>query len=86
MQQNIEHTRMRPLLQELKARGGTIVAVHHDLTTAPNYFDRLLLLNMRLIAAGPTEETFTPELLQKTYGGRLTVLSEMAFKGMKNPE
>ena len=41
---------------------------------------------MRLIAHGPTEEVFTPELLQKTYGGRLTVLSEMAFKGMKHPE
>ena len=74
------------LLQDIKARGGTIVAVHHDLATAPNYFDRLLLLNMRLIAAGTTEEVFTPELLQKTYGGRLTVLSEMAFKGMKKLE
>lgn len=74
------------LLQDIKARGGTIVAVHHDLTTAPSYFDRLLLLNMRLIAAGTTEEVFKPELLQKTYGGRLTVLSEMAFKGMANPQ
>lgn len=73
------------LLQDIRARGGTIVAVHHDLTTAPSYFDHLLLLNMRLIAAGSTEEVFTQELLQKTYGGRLTVLSEMAFKGIKKP-
>ena len=41
---------------------------------------------MRLIAAGTTEEVFTPELLQKTYGGRLTVLSEMAFKEVKEHE
>ena len=74
------------LLQEIRSRGGTIVAVHHDLTTAPSYFDQLLLLNMRLIASGPTAGVFTPELLQKTYGGRLTVLSEMAFKGMAKHE
>jgi manganese/zinc/iron transport system ATP- binding protein len=74
------------LLQDIRSRGGTIVAVHHDLTTAPVYFDRLLLLNMRLIACGAVEEVFTQELLQKTYGGRLTVLNEMAFKKMRGEE
>jgi manganese/zinc/iron transport system ATP- binding protein len=54
--------------------------VHHDLTTAPEYFDFMLLLNLRLVAAGPTSEVFTTELLQKTYGGRLTVLSELALR------
>jgi manganese/zinc/iron transport system ATP- binding protein len=52
--------------------------VHHDLPTARNYFDMLLLLNMRVVAFGPTEEVFTYELLQQTYGGRLTILSEVA--------
>jgi manganese/zinc/iron transport system ATP- binding protein len=33
---------------------------------------------MRVVAFGPTEQVFTPELLQKTYSGRLTVLSEVA--------
>tara|TARA_Y100001934_G_scaffold126871_2_gene154129 strand:- start:1989 stop:2786 length:798 start_codon:yes stop_codon:yes gene_type:complete len=66
------------LLRELKDRGKTMVVVHHDLSTAREYFDQLILLNMRLVACGPVEETFTPELLQKTYGGRLTVLSEVA--------
>ena len=37
----------------------------------------LMLLNMRLVAFGPTSETFTPEKLQTTYGGRLTILSEV---------
>jgi manganese/zinc/iron transport system ATP- binding protein len=38
----------------------------------------LILLNMRLVAFGPTEQVFTPELLQKTYGGRLTILADVA--------
>ena len=66
------------LLQELKDRGKTLLVVHHDLPTARSYFDMLLLLNMRVVAFGPTEEVFTNELLQKAYGGRLTILSEVA--------
>ena len=66
------------LLQDLKAQGKTILVVHHDLTSAKQYFDMLLLINMRLVAFGDTEDVFTPELLQKTYGGRLTILSEVA--------
>jgi manganese/zinc/iron transport system ATP- binding protein len=66
------------LLHELKDRGKTLMVVHHDLPTARNYFDMLLLLNMRVVAFGPTESVFTYELLQQTYGGRLTILSEVA--------
>lgn len=66
------------LLQELKDRGKTLLVVHHDLPTARSYFDMLLLINMRVVAFGETETVFTQELLQKTYGGRLTILSEVA--------
>lgn len=66
------------LLQELKRKGKTILVVHHDLPTAKKYFDSLILLNMRLVAFGKTEDVFNYELLQKTYGGRLTILSEVA--------
>ena len=66
------------LLGELRRKGKTVVVVHHDLQTVRRYFDWVLLLNMRLIAAGPTDEVFTAENLQKTYGGRLTVLAEVA--------
>ncbi|RYD68792.1 MAG: metal ABC transporter ATP-binding protein [Verrucomicrobiaceae bacterium] len=69
------------LLQELKSRGKTIMVVHHDLPTARTYFDHLLLINMRVVAFGPTQEVFTHELLQKTYGGKLTILSEVAEMG-----
>ena len=66
------------LLHELRSKGKTLMVVHHDLPTARSYFDTLLLLNMRVVAFGPTEEVFTNDLLQKTYGGRLTILSEVA--------
>ncbi len=38
----------------------------------------MLLLNMRLIAAGETSKVFTTENLQRAYGGRLTLLAEVA--------
>ncbi len=66
------------LLQELRASGRTVVAVHHDLQTVAEYFDHVVLLNMRLVAEGPVETTFTSENLQRTYGGRLTVLTQAA--------
>jgi len=64
------------LLKELRQQGKTVVVVHHDLRTVPDYFDHVILLNMRLIASGPTSEVFTGEKLQKTYGGRLALLDE----------
>lgn len=64
------------VLQQLRDEGRTVVVVHHDLRTVPEYFDRVILLNTRLIAAGPTEDTFTTENLQRTYGGRLSILEE----------
>jgi manganese/zinc/iron transport system ATP- binding protein len=65
------------IMNELKARGKTVVVVHHDLQTVREYFDYLVLLNLRLIAAGPTEEVFVRENLAKAYGGRLTNLDAL---------
>jgi manganese/zinc/iron transport system ATP- binding protein len=65
------------LLRELRARGKTVVCVHHDLESAPDYFDWLLLLNVRVIAAGPFAATFTAENLSQTYGGRLGLLTRL---------
>lgn len=66
------------LLQRLREGGKTVLVVHHELQTVREYFDFLILLNLRLVAAGPTETTFTKENLQRTYGGRLTILDEAA--------
>lgn len=66
------------LLNDLRAEGKTVLVVHHDLRTVPRYFEQVALLNMRLVAAGPTAEVFTAENLRKTYGPRLTVLEDAA--------
>ena len=58
------------LLRRLREDGRTVVAVHHDLQTVPEYFDRVTLLNVRLVASGPVEEVFTEENLRVAYGGR----------------
>ena len=66
------------ILVELRSQKKTILVVHHDLQTVTNYFDWVIMLNMRVVAFGPTVDVFTDENLQKTYGGKLTVLSEAA--------
>ena len=65
------------ILRGMKQDGRTAVVIHHDLQTVPEYFDYVILLNMRVVAAGPVDEVFTSENLQKTYGGRLTLLDEV---------
>lgn len=64
------------LLKQMQRDGKTAVVIHHDLQTVADYFDHVVLLNMRVVAAGRTEDVFTNENLQKTYGGRLTLLEE----------
>jgi manganese/zinc/iron transport system ATP- binding protein len=68
------------LLKELKDQGKTVFVVHHDLQTVSDYFDLVMLLNMRLVKFGPTEEVFTNENLRLTYGGKLSLLAEAAEK------
>lgn len=63
------------LLQELRATGKTVVVVHHDLQTVPEYFDWVTLLNVRRIASGPVAEVFTEHNLRLAYGGRVGFLS-----------
>ncbi len=66
------------LLRDMRERGKTVVVVHHDLGTVREYFDWVLLLNLRTVAFGPLGEAFTDELLEQAYGGRLNLLSEVA--------
>ena len=64
------------ILQRLRDSGKTVVVVHHDLDTVPKYFDRVALLNVRLISNGPVEDSFTPENLQRAYGGKIAFLNK----------
>ncbi|WP_270165078.1 metal ABC transporter ATP-binding protein [Paenibacillus sp. SYP-B4298] len=69
------------LLQELKRQGKTVIVVHHDLSTVEEYFDSLLLLNIEVQAFGRTEEVFTRDNLQQTYGGKLAFLERERMSG-----
>lgn len=69
------------LLRELRKAGKTVIAVHHDLQTVPEYFDQVMLLNVRCIASGSIEEVFNDENLRLTYGGRIGFLA-----GLTKPE
>ena len=64
------------LLRTLRERGRTVVCVHHDLESAPDYFDWAVLLNVRLVAAGPVRTTLTTDNLRATYGHRLVYLGD----------
>jgi manganese/zinc/iron transport system ATP- binding protein len=66
------------VLRRLKDEGRTVVVVHHDLQSVPEYFEHVLLLNGRVVAAGAVDEAFTPDNLRRTYGGRLTLLDDAA--------
>jgi len=70
------------LLKELQVQGKTVICVHHDLDSAPDYFDWVILLNVRLIASGSLAEVFTPDNLRRTYGGRMqTAISHFEKMG-----
>jgi len=62
------------ILKKLADQGKTLLVVHHDLSSVEEYFDKVILLNQRLIAYGDTTTTFNPENISKTYGGQLPIL------------
>ena len=63
------------LLKGMRAAGKTVVVVHHDLQTVPEYFDWVTLLNVRRIASGPVDTEFTDRNLRLAYGGRVSYLT-----------
>jgi manganese/zinc/iron transport system ATP- binding protein len=64
------------LLHQLRTSGRSLVVVHHDLSTVRAYFDEVVLLNVRVIAAGRIDEVFTRANLERTYGGRIAFVDE----------
>jgi manganese/zinc/iron transport system ATP- binding protein len=65
------------LLRKMASENKTLLVVHHDLQSVQNNFDWMILLNVHLVAAGPISETYTEENIQKAYGGKLTLLSNV---------
>ena len=68
------------VLDDLASQGRTVVVVHHDLQTVVEYFNQVVMLSVRVIAAGPVETTFTEENLRLTFGGRVGVLAARAAR------
>ena len=66
------------LLREMTNANKTVIVVHHDLQSVTQYFDWVVLLNTRLVASGPTKTAFTKENLNETYGGKLTLMDDVA--------
>jgi len=69
------------VLESLATDGKTVMVVHHDLQTVAEYFDSVLLLNVRAIASGRVVDVFTEENLRLTYGGRVGVLAARSGPG-----
>ena len=65
------------VLQNAKREGLTLVVVHHDLATAAEYFDRLILIKQRLVAFGRPEEVLREDLLSEVYEGSLKMFSHV---------
>ncbi|MGP9766203.1 metal ABC transporter ATP-binding protein [Halomonas sp. AOP13-D3-9] len=64
------------ILRRLRDAGKTLIVVHHDLQTVRNYFDWLLLLNVRVIASGKAEDVFKIDHLRQAYGGQIALLND----------
>jgi manganese/zinc/iron transport system ATP- binding protein len=64
------------ILRQLQAKGKTVFIVHHDLNTVENYFNWVIMLNMRLVACGPVIEAFNPDTLNMAYGKSYALFDE----------
>ncbi|WP_430875307.1 manganese/iron ABC transporter ATP-binding protein [Gilliamella sp. G0441] len=63
------------LLKSLREDGHLILVSTHNLGSVPDFCDQVVLINQTVLAFGPTETTFTPQNLMKTFGGALRYLS-----------
>jgi len=65
------------VLETTKKSGRTLMVVHHDLATAAEYFDALILLKQRLYAFGPPEAVLHRQLLSEVYEGNLRIFADL---------
>jgi manganese/zinc/iron transport system ATP- binding protein len=68
------------LFKKLKEQGKTIIVVHHDILTAPNYFDWGLLLNKKVVACGLIEDVLTQDNFMQVYGGNFAFAAFDMYK------
>lgn len=68
------------VLERAKKSGKTLVVVHHDLSTAAEYFDKLLLIKQRLYAYGEPYMVLQEDLLSQVYEGKLKIFKDVVKK------
>jgi len=68
------------VLERAKSAGKTLVVVHHDLSTAAEYFDKLILIKQRLYAYGTPQRVLKEDLLSKVYEGRLRIFKDVVTR------
>jgi ABC-type Mn2+/Zn2+ transport system ATPase subunit len=83
------------ILEQLKAQGVSVLVATHDLNLAAERFDRVMLLNRRMIAMGTPDQVLTQSNLMQAYGGHLhpvqgesgmLVLTDTCCEGEEQPE
>ena len=72
------------IMKDLALQDKTIMAVHHDLATADDYFDKVILLNQRLITYGDVDEVFTRENIAMTYAPQMKILQDVGLIDDRN--
>ncbi|WP_020616077.1 metal ABC transporter ATP-binding protein [Paenibacillus daejeonensis] len=65
------------ILKEQQANGKTVVVVHHDLSKANDYFNKLLLINRELVSFGEVQDVFRPEIMSQAYRGEFSFMREL---------
>ncbi len=73
------------ILKGLRDAGRTLVVVHHDLQTVRDYFDWLVILNVRVIAQGAVGDVYTAENLRRAYGGQIALIDRGDFDAAPGP-
>ncbi len=70
-------------LNTLRDKGKTILSVHHDLTTIPAYFSRVIIINTRLVAEGSVKEVFTLPNIEEAFASKFEILDEILNESVK---
>lgn len=70
------------ILKGMAAKGKTILVVHHDLSTVEDYFDKIIMINQRVVAVGDTLTTFTDENIVRTFQSQAPLLHKISRLGV----
>jgi ABC-type Mn2+/Zn2+ transport system ATPase subunit len=76
----VSEERIVEIMAELASQGKTVLVVHHDLSSVEKYFNKVIMINQRLIASGDCDNVFTQENISKCFGPKLSILNKTALE------